>query len=62
MEKIITAVVTTLICSIFNGEVQENKVSKEETKKPTQIKSVEVKKSQDEKDVVSFESIETNKK
>ncbi len=62
MEKVITAVVTTLICSFLGGEGHKSEISKEEAKKSTQVESFEAKSPSEAKETVNFDSIETSKK
>lgn len=59
MEKVLTAVVTTLLCSIFGGEEQESKATKIETKKTIKEEYVEPKKHIEAKAPVDFTSVDT---
>lgn len=60
MEKVITAVVTSLLCSFFSGEEQGSKVSEKETKQTIKVESVEPKKLSETKDAVHFDSVEAD--
>lgn len=62
MEKVITAVVTTLICSFLGGEGHKSEVLKEEAKKSTRVESFEAKSPSKAKETVNFDSLESSEK